>query len=308
MNEASRFFAHWLRNEDTGIMKEPPVPFYMQETYETGSADSTSFRAFGETTRTFPRPAPANRLLSRGRRTTDALASHEAEQSFDEYEYKATVGLSNAYWSAGSHSLLSGGRPAADEADSLVYTSPVFEQETHMLGWPQVILHGSSSAKVATFVARLADVAPDGHSALITDGALNGTRRKSLTNPEPMKPGEIYELKIPMAPTGWIIPARTSAAAGDLERRLSEPVADALSRPQPDPPRRRSSVPRRAARCSKSTIAPPEFLPPPVLRRVVTPSGSAVPSSKYLLTSSPTQPRCCFAPADLRCWTTSLEP
>ena len=31
INEASRFFAHWLRNEDTGIMKEPPVSFYMQE-------------------------------------------------------------------------------------------------------------------------------------------------------------------------------------------------------------------------------------------------------------------------------------
>ena len=95
----------------------------------------------------------------------------------------------------------------ADEAYSLVYTSPVFEQETHLLGWPQVILHASSSAKVAAFVAKLADVAPDGYSALITDGALNGTRRSSLTNPEPMQPGEIYELKIPMAPTGWVIPA-----------------------------------------------------------------------------------------------------
>ena len=31
MNEACRFFAHWLRGEDTGIMKEPPVSFYMQE-------------------------------------------------------------------------------------------------------------------------------------------------------------------------------------------------------------------------------------------------------------------------------------
>src|SRR5581483_10526109 len=31
INEATRFFAHWLRNEDTGIMKEPPVTFYMQQ-------------------------------------------------------------------------------------------------------------------------------------------------------------------------------------------------------------------------------------------------------------------------------------
>jgi len=68
-----------------------------------------------------------------------------------------------------------------------------------------VVLHASSSAKVATFVAKLADVAPDGSSALIVDGSLNGTRRESLTEPKPMKPGEVYELSIPMNPTGWVI-------------------------------------------------------------------------------------------------------
>ena len=31
LNEVARFFAHWLRDEDTGIMKEPAVAVYMQE-------------------------------------------------------------------------------------------------------------------------------------------------------------------------------------------------------------------------------------------------------------------------------------
>ena len=159
--------------------------------------------------------------------------------------------MSNAFWSAGSIRFYLADDQRADEAYSLVYTSPVFEQETHVLGWPQVILHGASSAKVASFVAKLADVAPDGYSALITDGALNGTRRKSLTNPEPMQPGEIYELKIPMAPTGLGYPSRTSAAAGDLERRFSEFVANAVSSHEPYLQRRRSSVPRRVTRCGE---------------------------------------------------------
>ena len=34
LNEVSRFFAHWLREEDTGIMKEPPLQVYMQETWK----------------------------------------------------------------------------------------------------------------------------------------------------------------------------------------------------------------------------------------------------------------------------------
>ena len=33
------------------------------------------------------------------------------------------------------------------------------------------------------FVARLCDVAPDGTSALVCSGVLNGTRRTSLTQP-----------------------------------------------------------------------------------------------------------------------------
>jgi uncharacterized protein len=57
----------------------------------------------------------------------------------------------------------------ADEAYSLIFTTPPFDQEVCLLGWPRVILHASSSAQVATFVAKLADVAPDGSSALITD-------------------------------------------------------------------------------------------------------------------------------------------
>ena len=117
-----------------------------------------------------------------------------------------------------------------------------------MLGWPQVILHGASSAKVASFVAKLANVAPDGYSALITDGALNGTRRSSLTNPEPMQPGEIYELKIPMAPTGWVIPAghrlRLAISSADFPNLWPTPYRAS----EPGLQRRRSSVPDRATR------------------------------------------------------------
>jgi hypothetical protein len=115
------------------------------------------------------------------------------------------VGLSNGYWSAGGMSFYLADDQRADEAYSLVYTTTPLETEVRLLGWPRVILQASSSAKVATFVAKLADVAPDGSSALIVDGSLNGTRRQSLTDPRPMTPGEVYELKIPMNPMGWIL-------------------------------------------------------------------------------------------------------
>jgi hypothetical protein len=203
-------------------------------------------------------------------------------QKHDQFEYKSTVGLNNAYWSAGSIRFYLADDQRADEAYSLVYTTPAFDQETYLLGWPQVILHASSSAKVAAFVAKLAVVSPDGHSTLITDGALNGTRRSSLTNPEPMRPGEIYELKVPLAPTGWII------RPGDRVR-LAISSAD-FPNLWPTPYRATNRVHRGGSHPSrivlpvvpKSPVPPPEFLPPPSLRSVVT-SSPMLPTQQVIL-------------------------
>ena len=46
-------------------------------------------------------------------------------------------------------------------------------------------------------------MAPDGTSALVCNGVLNGTRRDSLTDPAPMQPDEIYELTIDLDATAW---------------------------------------------------------------------------------------------------------
>jgi uncharacterized protein len=274
INEAARFFAHWLRQEDTGIMKEPPVSFYMQETMKPdrrldiipGSWRSDAdFPVAGTQELTFY-------LQEDGK--LDRAQGAKPLREFDQFEYKSTVGLNNAYWSAGSIRYYLADDQRADEAYSLLYTSPVFEQETYLLGWPQVILHAASSARVAAFVAKLAAVAPDGQSTLITDGALNGTRRRSLTNPEPMQPGEIYELKVPMAPTGWIIRPghrlRLAISSADFPNLWPTPYR-AMNRVH-----RGGAYPSRIVLpvVPKSSLAPPEFLPPPSLRSVVTSSGA----------------------------------
>src|SRR5262249_25496476 len=143
------------------------------------------------------------------------------------------------------------------------------KEVTRLLGWPRVVLHGSSTAKVATFVVKLADVAPDGSSALIVDGSLNGTRRKSLTEPEPMTPGEVYELNIPMNPTGWVLQP-------GHRLRLAVSGAD-FPNLWPTPERARLRVYRDAEHPSRvvlpvvpeSKLETPQFLPPPALRVLV---------------------------------------
>jgi hypothetical protein len=90
-----------------------------------------------------------------------------------------------------------------DEVYALNYTTPPLDSPLEIIGFPTATLHVSSTAPVMAFVARLCDVAPDGKSALVCNGVLNATRRASLTHPQPLTPGEIYELAIELDCTAW---------------------------------------------------------------------------------------------------------
>src|SRR5207248_1942637 len=125
--------------------------------------------------------------------------------SFEEFEYVSTVGVTNRFWSAGGISYYLPEDQRADDAYSLTFVTEPFPDRMYLgrsrniniLGVPMVVLYVSSTASVATFVAKLSDVAPDGTSALITDGSLNLTRRNSLTAPEPQ--GKVNKLAIRLA-------------------------------------------------------------------------------------------------------------
>jgi predicted acyl esterase len=66
------------------------------------------------------------------------------------------------------------------------------------------LLFVESTAPVIGFVAALSDVSEDGSSHLVCKGALNATRRDSLTQPEPLKAGQIVKLDIELDATGWV--------------------------------------------------------------------------------------------------------
>jgi putative CocE/NonD family hydrolase len=269
LKEVVRFFAHWLRDEDTGIMKEPAVTVYMQEyTRPSRTLDITPGHWRSEAD--FPTDGARELTFYLGPdgHLSEKPTAQEG-RTHDEFEYRPTVGLSNGYWSAGGIAFYLADDQRADEAYSLVYTSPPLGEEVRLLGWPRVILHACSSAKVATFVAKLADVSPDGSSVLIVDGSLNGTRRESLTDPKPMAPGEIYELNIPMNPTGWVLKPghrlRLAIAGSDFPNLWPTPekATDRIYRGGKYPSR--IILPVVAAPKTEA----PRFAPPPRLNAVV---------------------------------------
>jgi putative CocE/NonD family hydrolase len=275
MYEMARFFAETLRGENHGFFKGPLVEAYMQESHRASrTLDVTPGHWRSEAT--FP-AAGASELtlhLHDGGVLLDKPA-RKSKNDFDEFENLPTAGLANGFWSAGGMAFYLADDQRWDEAVSLTYTSPPLDEELRLLGWPRVILYGSATAKVATFVAKLADVSPDGSSTLIVDGSLNGTRRRTLTEPEEMKAGEVYELKIPMNPTGWVVKKGHCL-------RLAISGAD-FPNLWPTPYRCKQRVYRGGQFASRlllpvvpaSTLPAPTFLPPPSLKDYVKSYGES---------------------------------
>ena len=63
------------------------------------------------------------------------------------------------------------------------------------------MLYASSSARDTDFTGKLVDVSPDGHADLLTDGILRARYHKSLSEPQLLEPGRIYEFHIDLGAT-----------------------------------------------------------------------------------------------------------
>ena len=219
----TRWLDYHLRGIDNGVQHEPPVQVYMQE-YDLPRPDRTLTSGAWR--------AEADWPISNGSPQTLFLQGNgclsDTPDVFEQaYDYNPAVGLTAGLWSAG----VPFGLPVdqrADEAHSLVFTSERLTEPLAILGWAHANITVSSTAEVMAFVASLCDVAPDGTSALIAKGALNGTRRDSLAHPTPLIPGECYALDIEIDCTAWVFRPghriRLSIASADFPNLWPTPL------------------------------------------------------------------------------------
>jgi len=260
LHEVMRWLDHWCKARETGIMDEPPVVVYMQH-YEQPIIDR--LEAAGEWRAETDWPPPGAGELALHLAEGGLLAAAPGDDGADAFEYIATVGVMGGLWSGGLQFGLPG-EQRPDEAFSLVYTSAPLEHDLHIIGRPRAVLHVSSNASVIGFAASLSDVAPDGTSHLLAKGMLNATRRNSLTDPEPLRPGEVYELPIEIDTTAWVF---------TMGHRIRLAIASAdWPNVWPTPEPATNTIHRGSARPSRLVLptvpptgssTPPQFLPSP---------------------------------------------
>ncbi|WP_339672234.1 CocE/NonD family hydrolase [Dasania marina] len=199
--EAVRWFDHWLKGLDTGILDEPQLAVYMRDWHPPGpGVDEVPGHWRWEDG--WPIERSIVQTFYAG--PDHELSSQPTKQTTHHLNYKPSVGL------AGGGPVMWWGGIAPDQQSmddhSLVYDSQPLESPLDILGLPKVILNVSADVIRANWVVRISDVAPDGRVTQISGAAFNGTHRKSAREPEGLIPNEVFPLEIDIHFTSWVFP------------------------------------------------------------------------------------------------------
>jgi putative CocE/NonD family hydrolase len=204
-HEMIRFFDHWLKGIDNGVMDEPglvafrhdwaePEPFPAAWSGEWLAEATWPPADLGEHVLHL---APGDAPLV-GRLATAPAAAEAVER----FRHRATVGTrAGLSWGAGGqpNGVARDLRP--DDALGPMFTSAPLEADLDVVGVASVVLWWESPVPVATAVVRLQDVAPDGTPFQVSAGILNLTHRSSHVSPEPLEAGVVTEVRIALRAT-----------------------------------------------------------------------------------------------------------
>jgi hypothetical protein len=198
LDEALRWWDHWLKGVSTGIMDEPLLRVWMQDKSAQPDEPNVPGRWVAEEHWPSPRLTERKYFLNSSHRL-DASASKE--ERFDLAPLQ-TVGGASGQWcpsGAGTSKDLKIDLPLdqrLDDARSLVFDSAPLVEPLEILGAPVVTLTLAVDKPVAFVAVRLNEVRPTGESSRVTYGILNLCQRDSSANPAPLEPGRQYRVRV----------------------------------------------------------------------------------------------------------------
>lgn len=200
-HEAVRWFDHWLKGIDTGILEEPKFAVFVRDWHPPGPHLE---QAPGRWRYEDGWPLARGRDQTLYPRDDHTLGTAAPAAATHQLRYIPSVGFEAGgpvmWWGDVAHDQ------RGTDAFSLVYDSAPLEEDLEILGFPHALLTVAANATRANWIARLSDVAPDGTVTQVAGAAMNGTHRESARDPKAIVPGEPFELDIEMHFTSWVFP------------------------------------------------------------------------------------------------------
>ncbi len=188
-HEAVRWFDHWIKGIDTGIMDEPPVRVFIEGTGDWKAATDW--------------PLPETKWVPFFLHEDGLLNEHE------HWSYEGSDSFEDSPWMRGA----------------VQYVTPRLVENTEICGPVALKLYAATTTADVNWIVSLFEIDADGKSHFVTKGWLKGSHRElDLTrskpwepihthlNPTPLEPGKIYEFDIKLVPCGRLFRAGSRIA------------------------------------------------------------------------------------------------
>ncbi len=230
LQECVRWFDQWLKGKDTGILDEPRLTVWQQDSYEPNPSYPAKRAGRWVQEASWPSRNVSPRVLFlSGQRLGDSPAAG-ADRCI---RPSASHGEHAGVWCPFGEDGDLPGDQRPEDAVSLTFDSAPLPERTEILGQPVVHLELSADQPQAQVVVRLCDVAPSGVSTLISYGVLNLTHRAGHEQPEPLVPGERCLIRVTLDAIGYSIPPghrlRVAVAPNYWPRIWPSPVPATLT-------------------------------------------------------------------------------
>lgn len=202
LQEALRWWDYWLKGVDTGIMDDPKLTAWIQESEKPAvSYDERPGRWVAEDH--WPSQNVDKALFYV---EEQALTKHEPEEK----EILVPSVQEHGFY-AGTFCPF--GQPGDLPADqrlengkAVVFTSEPLPEDTDLLGEPIFHARFSVDQENALIAVRLMDKAPTGESTMISWGMYNLNHLSSHEHPEKLVPGKKYDVQIKLDALGQNLP------------------------------------------------------------------------------------------------------
>lgn len=205
LQESLRWWDRWLKGIETGIMDEPQLRAWMQDSVPPATAyDERPGRWVAEDSWPPTSVQPETYSLQPGRLSDEAARSNTESLSV---RSPLTVGQSSGKWFPYNWMPDLPSDQNADDHGSLVFETDVLQDPVEILGAPVLHLEFASDRPVAHVAVRLSDVAPSGAATRVTYGLLNLTHLESHEHPQALEPGKRYTARVQLNDIAQHFPA-----------------------------------------------------------------------------------------------------
>jgi uncharacterized protein len=188
-----RWYDHWLKGIDTGLMREPPVRIFVmganawrdEAEWPPARAQRVKYFLHGQ--------GRANSLYGDGSLSTAEPSGEPSDRYTSDPQHPVPFITEPTFAQIGGPDDY---RPVERRDDVLVYSTEPLQVDTEVIGPVRVQLYASSSARDTDFTAKLLDVWPSGYAQRLCDGMVRARFREGMEQPALIEPGRIYAYTI----------------------------------------------------------------------------------------------------------------